>query len=449
MSFSKTLKQQEADEILNSGAGHVLLYGGSRSGKTFQIMRRIIVRAMGSAGSRHAVFRQRANAVRASIWHDTFRKVMKLCFPGVGYYEEKQAGYVKLKECGSEIWFLGLDDKDRTEKILAMEFVTLYFGECSQISYSSILIALTRLAQKCEVYLTAKGGLTYNPEQAANTVTLKLLAIYDCNPPRKQHWIYKLFKQKVDPVSGHALKRPHNYADLLMNPTDNPNLPAEYLQLLQDMPAEQRARFYEGLFGEAVEGALWNWASFKRVPRDTHKRLLLPDMRRIVVGVDPPASSGAKGAECGIVVAGIGADRCGYILDDRTMRGRPDQWASAAVAAYKHHKADCIVAEVNQGGDMVSALLKGFDDRVPVKSVRATRGKVIRAEPIASLYNEGKIYHVGDFGDLETQMTDFSVDFDVSVMGYSPDRVDALVWALTEVMLDDGRSASQAAVRGL
>lgn len=161
-----------------------------------------------------------------------------------------------------------------------------------------------------------------------------------------------------------------------------------------------------------------------------------PSLARIVVAVDPPVTSGKKADACGIVVAGLGEDGRGYILADRTVQGRqPLVWAEAAVRAYHNWMADHIVAEVNQGGELVAGVLRQVDHGVPVKMVRATRGKWVRAEPVAALYAQGRVHHVGTFPELEDQLADFGPDGLSG--GRSPDRMDALVWALSELMLSD------------
>ena len=158
-----------------------------------------------------------------------------------------------------------------------------------------------------------------------------------------------------------------------------------------------------------------------------------PEMSRIVVAVDPPVTATANADTCGIVVAGLGPDNRVYVLADRSLQGRdPATWARAAVAAYRDFAADRIVAEVNQGGDLVVNILRQIDANVPVKKVYATRGKFLRAEPVAALYSEARVVHVGEFPALENQMCDFGPEG--LSEGRSPDRVDALVWALTELM---------------
>ncbi len=157
------------------------------------------------------------------------------------------------------------------------------------------------------------------------------------------------------------------------------------------------------------------------------------DLRRIVVAVDPPATSRRTSDACGIVVAGLNADGRAVVLDDATMKAaRPTDWAARVVSLYHAHEADCIVAEVNQGGDMVAAVIRTVDADVPVREVRAKRGKWLRAEPVAALYAQRRVVHARRFPELEDEMCDFGPD-GLSA-GRSPDRVDALVWAVGELI---------------
>jgi phage terminase large subunit-like protein len=155
-----------------------------------------------------------------------------------------------------------------------------------------------------------------------------------------------------------------------------------------------------------------------------------PAMKRIVVAIDPPVSSREGADACGIVAAGVGVDEKIYVLADETAAGlSPYEWASRAVSLYKKLEADRIVVEVNQGGEMVRSVLTEIDRNVPIQEVRATRAKHIRAEPVAALYEQGRVKHAGNFPALEDEMADFGSD-GLSA-GRSPDRVDALVWAIT------------------
>jgi predicted phage terminase large subunit-like protein len=148
------------------------------------------------------------------------------------------------------------------------------------------------------------------------------------------------------------------------------------------------------------------------------------------VAVDPPGGSSKANAECGIIVAALGMDKHGYVLADLSGRLSPEQWARRVVEAYHGYKADKIVAEQNFGGAMVESTIRSIDSRVPIKMVVASRGKQIRAEPVVSWYEQHRVHHVGEFPALEDQMT----GWDPAESGPSPDRVDACVWALTELM---------------
>jgi len=190
------------------------------------------------------------------------------------------------------------------------------------------------------------------------------------------------------------------------------------------------------LEGEIVEERLTGL--WKRSHIAQSRLAARPELVRIVVAVDPPVSSTSGSDSCGIIVAGLGVDKRGYVIGDRTIQGRdPATWARAAVAAYHDYLADTIVVETNQGGDLLVATFRSIDARVPVKKVYASRGKYVRAEPISALYAEGRVAHVGEFAELERQMCDFAADG--LSQGRSPDRLDALVWALTELMLVDHR----------
>ena len=176
--------------------------------------------------------------------------------------------------------------------------------------------------------------------------------------------------------------------------------------------------------------ALW-----QRAMLDGARVTAVPPLQRIVVAVDPPASSSPSADECGIVVAGAGEDGHGYVLADRSMGGlSPARWARRVADAYHSHEADRVVAEANQGGEMVAAVLRQVDPALPVRLVCATRGKAVRAEPVAALYEQARVHHLGTHRRLEDQLCEF--DPSAPAQSGSPDRLDALVWALTDLMLD-------------
>jgi predicted phage terminase large subunit-like protein len=184
---------------------------------------------------------------------------------------------------------------------------------------------------------------------------------------------------------------------------------------------------------EDLPGALWTRAAIERARIATP-----PALRRVVVAIDPAASSGESADETGIVVAGLGEDGHGYVLDDLSGRFRPHEWAARVIAAFRAHNADRVVAETNNGGEMVEATLRAIDPSVAYKPVHASRGKITRAEPVAALYEQGRVQHVGAFPALEDQMCAFAPQVDRAVGASSPDRVDALVWALSDLMIARG-----------
>lgn len=182
-----------------------------------------------------------------------------------------------------------------------------------------------------------------------------------------------------------------------------------------------------------IPGALWARSNIDE------SRVKSPpeDLERVLVAVDPATSSEERSDENGIVVVGLARDEDGYargyVLEDASLKGTPEDWAKTAVKMYRKWQADKIVAEKNQGGEMVSSVIKAQDRSVPVKLVHASRGKVIRAEPISALYEQQRVHHVGMFPKLEDQMCEFSIDNVRNSSTGSPDRVDALVWGLTEL----------------
>lgn len=417
MSFSLTPKQNEALSLLGTDARHILLEGGSRSGKTFLTLRAIALRALAAPKSRHAVLRYRFNHVKLSVVHDTWPKMMLMCFPDVPYHVDKTDWFAELPN-GSQVWFGGLDDKERTEKILGQEYATLFLNEVSQIPYASRNLALTRLAQLC----------TYNKNGA--DFPLRLKAYYDCNPPSKAHWSYRLFHEGKEPETKKPLPNPHEYAFMKLNPGDNQeNLPKEYIQTLENLPLRMRKRFLLGEYAEVAPGALWTDELI-----DQHRVDEAPDMVRVIVAVDPSGSGDEDNAhndEIGIIVAGLGIDGRAYVLEDLTVKAGPATWGNLVTTAYDRHEADRIVAETNFGGEMVKFVVQSAKPGVPFKKLTASRGKAVRAEPISALTEQGKIRFVGQFSELEDELCAFTTG------GYvgqnSPNRGDAFVWAMSEL----------------
>ena len=177
--------------------------------------------------------------------------------------------------------------------------------------------------------------------------------------------------------------------------------------------------------------ALWKMGNIEGTRlRDAY----LGTFKRVVVAIDPNASDNENSDEIGIIVAGIDHNEEGYVLADLSMSGSPQEWTKKAVEAYYDYKADRIVAETNQGGNMIEALIRTVDKNVSYRGVHATKGKYVRAEPVSALYEQKRVHHVGNFAKLEDELCDWVPG------GASPNRLDALVWALTDLMLEDSEN---------
>ena len=185
-----------------------------------------------------------------------------------------------------------------------------------------------------------------------------------------------------------------------------------------------RQEIYAEILDDNPE-ALWN-----REMIEKNRVFKYPELKRVVVGIDPAGTSKEKSDETGIVTAGLGEDGFIYVLDDSTLKASPDSWGSAAVTAYNKYRADRIIGEQNNGGDMVEHVVRSVDTTVSFKSVHASRGKQTRAEPVAALYEQDKVKHVGQFTELEDQMCEWD-----PTDQESPDRIDALVWAIWELKI--------------
>lgn len=244
--------------------------------------------------------------------------------------------------------------------------------------------------------------------------------------------------------------------DLLKDPTwvitrgstmDNvENLPAEVVADLYAKYANTRLGRQE-LFAEIledVEGALWTHAL---IDDARIEKAALPQLTRIVVGIDPAVSNTESSDSTGIVVVGIDSKSDFYVLSDKTLKASPQKWAEEAISAYRHYSADTLVAERNNGGDMVENTIRNVDRNVPVITVWASRGKALRAEPVSALYEQGRVHHVGYFGELEEEMCEWTPDKDgENKKQKSPDRLDALVWAITELTQGGNALASLSAL---
>jgi len=205
------------------------------------------------------------------------------------------------------------------------------------------------------------------------------------------------------------------------------NLDDNYIKSIQNLYANT-SREKQEIFGEIIWSS--DLAMFKVEDIDKYRVEHHPDFKRIIVAVDPAVTSKTNSDNTGIIVAALGVDDEVYILKDKTMKGTPAQWSTMVGELYDFYQADAIVAEKNQGGDMVTTTIQTYRNTLPVKLVTATRGKLVRSEPVSLAFEQGKIHLVGDFPDLEQQMVEFD-----GTQRYSPDNLDAFVWAVSDLML--------------
>lgn len=420
-----TEKQAELRGKASGDTTFLLGVGGSRSGKTFAFCYFADRRAQSAPGSRHLIVRKHKTDVLSAVGLDTMAKV----------HEHTGSNGVKLHRVpltyfqypnGSEVWLGGLDDSN-IDKVLGREYATIYINEASEVSFATFETLITRLAQKAK---------------RADGTELPLRFYVDLNPTMEAHWTYQLWIRGQDPVE--RVRRagfPDDFDHLFINPMDNAeNLPEQTLKNLRALSGGKKKRFFDGRYAADVDGALWSRSVFRRVDRDD-----VPEFDRIIIAVDPAAKSDIGHDETGITVwgaAGHGTERRAYLLDDASGRRKPSDWGSLVVELYHAHRADAIVCETNNGGEMVKEVIRAAEaskGRMPARviEVTASKGKAVRAEPAAALYHAGRVYHVGEvdaFSMLEDQMCAFTVGFDRGNEGYSPDRLDSAVWALAELI---------------
>jgi len=301
---------------------------------------------------------------------------------------------------GSRFIFTGLG-KMTTDQIKSMEGIDIAWVEESQTISAHSLEVIVPTIRNSNYLPEAELWFTWNPRNASDPVD-------------------KLFRGEIVPPDSLIIN---------MMPEDNAFFPPVLRKEMEFDKLQKPERFAHIWLGEyepMAIGAIWS-----RMILHQCRRSIMPEMGRILVGVDPAVSHEEGSNEHGIIVGGLGADERGYVLDDMTTKGNPAHWAQRALSAFDKWDADSIVIEINQGGDMCRHTLESQRPGVPIIEVRATRGHHVRAEPISALYDAGRISHIGTFPQLESQMCQMVAG------GYegegSPDRVDALVWVMTEL----------------
>ena len=411
--FVRTSGQEAQLNMLAGDALHCLAEGGSRSSKTFGWVECLVERALYKK-SNHLALRRYYKDCRQAIGMQTLPAVMRIAFPDVPYEINKTDWVVTFPTTGSTLWLGGMDDGKRVDKCLGREYSTIFFNECSEMGYESVTTFHSRLAEKSG---------------------LRIKCLYDQNPPTKSHWTYKLFHMGIDPTTkGEAVRNFEKlYRFIQINPECNKqNLAEGYLeQTLMGLPERQRKRFLYGEYQSDVEGALWKQDTIDHYRVQDEQ---VPDMVRIIVSVDPSVSNTKNSHECGIVAEGKGVDGHYYIFRDLSLKAHASIWGKVVVDNFNDMNGDCVVGEINQGGDLVENNIRAMEGgkNVPFRAVRATRGKSKRAEPVSSLYERGLVHHVGSHRFLEDEMTTYDPSKPESDDNPA-NRLDALVWGLTEL----------------
>lgn len=389
---------------------YYIVTGGRGSGKSFAISTAVMA-DQAEADYNILYLRQTLVSAEVSIIPEFYEKAALL---GFGEVLKKSNSSMLNRATGRRVFFKGIQTSSR-DNIAQLK------------SLKRVGLALVDEAQELtDEEAFDRIDLSLRDKGVRNRLVLSL------NPTAKSHWIYRrFFKERGVADDFNGIRGDTCYIHTTYH--DNAqNLDGDFLRLAEECKEtnpEKYRNVFLGLWKGDKEGALWNDSMISPFRVESAPASL----ERVVVGVDPAVTSADMSDETGIIVAGvkrIQGERHYYVLADRSMRSSPNAWAGAAVNAFHEFEADRLVAEVNNGGDLVENIVQGAaGKRIPYRAVRASRGKITRAEPIAALYERGLVHHVGTFPVLEDQMRNFcGKDTEKS-----PDRMDALVWALTEL----------------
>lgn len=383
---------------------YFLVLGGRGSGKSYSVAT-ILVTLLCEPGQRILYTRYTMTSADISIIPEFREKIEMLGLSSV--FEIRQREIINT-QTGSSILFSGIKESsgNQTAKLKSLTGITAWvLEEAEELDEEEIFDKI---------------------DMSVRALTAKNRIILILNPSWKTHWIYRRFyepyalPEEYNGVVGPVCHIHTTYEDNIKN------LPADILQIIEGRKRNNPQKYLHidrGHWATEITGALWRYDTIAAARVQAS-----PDLRRIVVAVDPAVTASAASDETGIIVGGIDHNDHIYILADKSLIGTPLEWARTVVAAYKDYGADRVIAEVNQGGDLVEANIRMVDKTIPYKAVRATRGKRIRAEPVAALYEQGRVHHVGRLPLLEDQLCTWS-----PLSDDSPDRLDALVWLCTEL----------------
>lgn len=403
-----TDRQKQGFKLLCQPTQMTALYGGSRSGKTFDIAVWLFLICI-LRKSRHLILRKHLSTLISSMWYDTLPKALEIMgIPANAYRFRGDRHFITFAN-GSEIWLYGLDNSQRSDKILGNEYSTIWINEASEFDAEIIPVLMSRLAQNTGI---------------------KNKMILDFNPPETSHWTYDLIMNSS--LGEGQIKLNH----ILMNPGDNlQNLPEDYLKLLETMPERQRKRFLEGIFVSPDE-AIFTESMIKW--RDPYAHY-----SKVVIGIDPAVTEKVTSDETGINVQGRfledGVNK-NIKLEDLSMKGSPEAWGLRAVDAYLRYKPISrdieIVAEVNQGGDMVGSVINKIAQQKGVKvnyhAVRTSVSKQYRAEEF-SIMLATQPWFFNQKHDFKSYIKQFLGYTSMLQNKRSPDRIDAAIIAASRL----------------
>ena len=388
------IDERIVEAFYNTDKKYIVTYGGRGSGKTLQFAAISVLYMTQHPNSRILAIRGVQNKISESSLQ-TMKDVVSML--GLDDYFIITENTLKCKN-GSEALFYGAKNYHSFKSLRRID--VCFVDEATELSEAAWDTLIPTIREDNSRFL-----ISFNPE-------------------KKEDWVWKQFVENSHPDA----------VVIEMNYYDNPYFP-DILRREMELDEERNIAKYNhiwlGELREEVEGALWNYDMINHLDETEEAKILLSDyaaFEKIVVALDPSGTSKATSDACGLVVVGkyVGTDRW-CVLEDATKIMSPAEWASRAVALYNKYQANKILYESNYGGDMVKQTIKSVDKFVPIEEVRATKGKILRAEPIAALYEQGKVDHLRKFPDLEYEMTTYNGD----PKQKSPNRLDALVWGLT------------------
>ena len=392
----KTFKQKLALEGIKKNNLSALI-GGSASGKSVLAVHCLITRALLYPNSTHLIVRRYQTSIRRSIWMQTIPFIIKQYGIKDKVKCDKTQMIVSFSN-GSKVMCVGIDNELSMDKLLGIECSTIFIDECTEVSYDQYQLLVSRMREKiCK----------------QNRILLC------CNPTSKKSWIYKFFCEHKDPKSGESI--PINPFVIQMNPIDNKdNISEDYIKQLEQLSSRQRMRFLNGEWLSDVEGALFKFEDIEKNRKEEK------EYERIIIGVDPAVTNNENSDETGIIVAGMKNDHY-YVLRDESGKLSPSEVVNKIVALTRLYKADKIIVETNQGGDWLLDSISHKDPHAPLEGKHQKVGKLIRAEPVAFLYEKGLVHHIKQFIELEDQLISWAGK------GDSPDRLDAMVITIGEL----------------